>query len=70
MKVDAEVSLFVRDRESGRLVFNSEAIRALGLSPMELLQRGYSLNVETDSPAAAPDNRQVAEEPVFFEFYR
>jgi hypothetical protein len=39
MNAVAEVSLFVRDRETGRLVFNSEAIRALGLSPVELKQR-------------------------------
>jgi PAS domain-containing protein len=59
-KVDAEVSLFVRDRDTGRLVFNSEALRALGLSPVELKQRGYALKGEISSPAVVPDDGPVA----------
>ena len=60
MTVDAEVSLFVRDHETGRLVFNSKAVRALGLSPLELKRRGYSLDLEIASPAIAPDDGPVA----------
>jgi hypothetical protein len=41
---DTEVSLFARDRVTGRLVFNQKAIEALGLNPMELAKRGYSLD--------------------------
>ena len=41
---DEEVSLFVRDPDTGRLVFNSKAIEALGLCPAELAQRGYALD--------------------------
>jgi hypothetical protein len=44
IEADAEVSLFVRDRATGRLVFNSRAIEALGLSPTKLAQRGYPLD--------------------------
>ena len=33
IQADTEVSLFVRDRVTGRLVFNSKAIEALGLDP-------------------------------------
>lgn len=44
IKAEAEVSLFVRDQISGRLVFNSKAIEALGLCPAELAQRGYALD--------------------------
>ena len=46
-----EVSLFVRHRTSGRLVFNAKAIEALGISPAELALRGYSL--DSDDPHAA-----------------
>jgi hypothetical protein len=45
IQADTEVSLFVRDRVTGRLVFNSKAIEALGLKPTELAQRGYNLRV-------------------------
>jgi hypothetical protein len=44
LKWMAEVSLFVRDPATGRLVFNSKAIEALGLSPTELAQREYPLD--------------------------
>ena len=43
---DEEVSLFVRDPDTGRLVFNSKAIEALGLCPAELTERGYALDNE------------------------
>ena len=33
IQADTEVSLFVRDRITGRLVFNPKAIEALGLGP-------------------------------------
>jgi hypothetical protein len=59
IEVDAELSLFVRDRATGRLVFNSKAIEALGLSPTELAQRGYPLDGEVASSAIVP-----ADEPV------
>jgi hypothetical protein len=61
IEADTEVSLFVRDRNTGRLVFNSKAIKALGLSPAELAQRGYPLDGEVASPAIVPDNRPLAE---------
>jgi len=57
IKVDVDVSLFVRDQVTGRIVFNSKAIEALGLSPTELAQRGYPLDVELDSPATVPDRQ-------------
>jgi hypothetical protein len=44
---DTEVSLFVRDPDTDRLVFSSKAIQALGLSPVELAQRGYLLDSVT-----------------------
>lgn len=56
IEADAEVSLFVRDRATGRLVFNSKAIEALGLSPAELAQRGYPVDSEVASPGVMPDD--------------
>ncbi len=55
--MDKEVSLFVRDPAAGRLVFNSRAIKALGLSPKELAQCGYPLDSEIASPAIVPEDR-------------
>ena len=57
MQIEAEVSLFVRDRATGRLVFNSKAIEALGLSPTELAQRGYPLDGEVASPVIVPEDQ-------------
>jgi hypothetical protein len=47
---EVEVSLFVRDRTTGRLVFNPKAIEALGFSPAELARRGYPLEGVITSP--------------------
>ena len=54
IETDAEVSLFVRDRVTGRLVFNPKAIEALGLSPTELAQRGYPLDGEVAARRLCP----------------
>ena len=59
IEADAEVSLFVHDQTTGRLVFNSRAIEALGLSPAELAQRGYPLDGEVANPAVAPEHEPV-----------
>jgi hypothetical protein len=56
IEADAELSLFVRDQTTGRLVFNSKAIEALGLSPAELAQRGYQLNGQVTSPGIVPQD--------------
>ena len=56
IQADREVSLFVRDRVTGRLVFNPKAIEAIGLSPTKLAQRGYSLDGEVASPAIVPED--------------
>lgn len=55
IEADEEVSLFVRDRVTGRLAFNSKAIEALGLSPAELAERGYAVDRE-----ASPENSVAA----------
>ena len=56
IEADAEESLFVRDRVTGRY---SQAIEALGLSPAELAQRGYPLDGEVANPAVAPEHEPV-----------
>jgi hypothetical protein len=54
---DLAVSLFVRDRATGRLVFNAKAIQALGLSPLDLSQRGYPVGDEIAGPAMVPEEQ-------------
>jgi hypothetical protein len=38
---DEEVILFIRDEQTGRLLFNDRAAQALGLDPIQLQQRGF-----------------------------
>jgi len=57
IEADKEVSLFVRDPVTGRLVFNAKAIQVLGLRPVELRQRGYPLDGEIASPTVVPEDQ-------------
>ncbi len=36
-----EICLFVRDERTGRFLFNTRALQALGINPVEAQQRGY-----------------------------
>ena len=58
IQADTEVSVFVRDRVTDRLVFNPKAIEALGLSPRDLAQRGYPVDGGVASPAIVPEEGQ------------
>jgi hypothetical protein len=40
-KSNEEIKLFVRDEQSGRLIFNGKALRALGIDPVGPQKRGY-----------------------------
>jgi hypothetical protein len=40
---DEEICLFSRDEQTGHYMFNAEALKALGIDPVELRQRGYVL---------------------------
>jgi len=60
IQADTEVSLFVRDRATGRLLFNPKAIDALGLSPTELAQRGYALDGDVTSDPNVPEDGPVS----------
>ena len=54
-KSDEEICLFVRDEQTGRFLFNAEALRALGINPVEAQQRGYPMNYQSDLAEAAED---------------
>jgi hypothetical protein len=51
--------LFIRDKKTGRLVFNPRAIEALGLPPSEIARRGYRLPSENGKSAASSEKRSV-----------
>lgn len=61
------MSLFVRDRVTGRLAFNSKAIEALGLSADELAKRGYPVDRENRDrkiqPPPDPATTETTEPP-------
>ena len=42
-KPNEQVSLFVRDRITGRYLFNPEALLALGINPADAQERGYQI---------------------------
>jgi hypothetical protein len=56
IETDAELSLFVRDQATGRLVFSSKALYALGINPTEMRQRGYPLDGDVSSPSIVPED--------------
>ena len=60
IQTDTEVSLFLRGRVTGRLVFNPKAIEALGLSPTELAQRGYPLDGDVTRASIVPEGGAVS----------
>ena len=43
IKSDEKISLFVRDEQTGRFLFNARALQALGIDPILAKQCGYSL---------------------------
>jgi hypothetical protein len=54
-KSDEEICLFVRDEQTGRLLFNAKALQALGINPVEALQRGYPMTEQSALGEAAKD---------------
>jgi hypothetical protein len=42
-KSGEEICLLVRDEQTGRFLFNAMALQALGINPVEAMQRGYPL---------------------------
>jgi hypothetical protein len=61
-KSGEEICLFVRDEQTGRLLFNAKALQALGINPVEAQQRGYPMKeqsalVEAEGNASAVSSR-------------
>ena len=54
-KSDEEICLFVRDEQTGRFLFNTKALQALGINPVEAQQRGYALKEQCALAEAAKD---------------
>ena len=52
-----EICLFVPDAQTGRFLFNAEALEALGINPVEAQQRGYPMNEQTAFAEASDDRR-------------
>jgi hypothetical protein len=47
---DKQIALFVRDDKTGRLAFNTEALKAFGVDPADARERGYPLAEHVKSP--------------------
>jgi len=54
-KLDEEICLFVRDKQSGRFLFNPMALQVLGINPTEARQRGYPMKEQSALAEAAED---------------
>ncbi len=52
---DEEICLFVRDEQTGRFLFNTKALQALGINPAEAEQRGYPLQEQSALDEAVKD---------------
>ncbi len=52
-KSDEEISLFVRDEQTGHIHFNAKALHALGINPIQAQQCGYLLKELPDTPDTA-----------------
>ena len=44
-KSDNQLALFIRDEQSGRLAFNAQALRALGVDPAEARETDVTIGV-------------------------
>jgi hypothetical protein len=50
-----EICLFVCDEQTGRFLFNAEALQALGIKPTEAQQRGYPTKAQSALGEAADE---------------
>ena len=55
---DEENSVFVRDEQTGRSLFNARALKVLGIDPAQMQQRGYLLKEEPEALETANRNRR------------
>ena len=47
---DENISLFVRDEQTRRVVFNAKALHALGIDPVQARERGYLMEEQNAMP--------------------
>jgi hypothetical protein len=59
-KSNEAISLFVRDDQSGRLLFNAEALQALGINPVAAEQCGYPIKGQSPILAEAVEDVQAS----------
>ena len=59
-KSGEEICLFVRDEQTGRFLFNAKALQALGINPVEALQRGYPTKEQSALAEAAGDPPRIS----------
>jgi hypothetical protein len=62
-KWDEGISLFVRDEQNGRFLFNAKALQALGIDPAEARQRGYPHHDANSSSSAFASFRSSVSKP-------
>jgi hypothetical protein len=48
-KSEEDITIFIRDEQSGRVVFNAKALQALGIDPTEAEQRGYRIKDQSET---------------------
>ncbi len=48
-KSEEDITIFIRDEQSRRVVFNAKALQALGIDPMEARQRGYCIKEQSET---------------------
>jgi hypothetical protein len=48
-KSEEDITIFIRDEQSRRVVFNAKALQALGIDPMEAQQRGYCIKQQSET---------------------
>ena len=59
-KSGEEICLFVRDEQTGRFLFNATALQALGINPVEAMQRGYPLKGQSAALVEAMEDVQAS----------
>ncbi len=67
IKTDEKISLFIRDEQTGRFLFNARALQALGIDPALAPHSGYPLTEQSDKAAGANSSRASDDDPALIE---
>jgi hypothetical protein len=57
-KSSEEICLFLRDEQTGRLLFNARAMHALGLDPAQMQECGYLLKEPPEAQETPSANKR------------